>query len=42
MHRRNFKFFHSIEARANPRRCSACHTVNFCQECHAGRGSSKR
>ena len=42
MHRRNFRYFHSIEARANPRRCESCHTVNFCQECHAGRGTSKR
>ena len=38
IHRRNFKFFHSIEARANPHKCDACHTVNFCQDCHAGRG----
>ncbi|MBI2501001.1 MAG: hypothetical protein HYW02_05970 [Deltaproteobacteria bacterium] len=42
VHRRNFRLFHSIEARANPRRCDACHSVTFCQECHAGRGSSKR
>ncbi len=42
MHRRNFKLYHSIEARANPRKCDACHTVNFCQECHAGRETSKR
>ena len=42
MHKRNFKFFHSIEARANPRKCDACHTVTYCQECHSGRGSSKR
>lgn len=41
VHRRNFKFFHSIDARANPRKCDACHTVNYCQQCHAGRGSSK-
>jgi hypothetical protein len=41
-HRRNFKFYHSIEARANPRRCDTCHTPNYCQTCHAGRGSSKR
>ncbi|MBI1909473.1 MAG: hypothetical protein HYS22_04830 [Deltaproteobacteria bacterium] len=42
MHRRNFKFFHSIEARANPHRCDACHLVNFCQDCHSGRGNSNR
>ncbi|MDO8520085.1 MAG: hypothetical protein Q7T11_07990 [Deltaproteobacteria bacterium] len=42
MHRRNFRYFHSIEARANPRKCEACHTVSYCQDCHAGRGSSKR
>lgn len=41
MHRRNFRFTHSIKARANPRRCDACHTVHFCQECHAGKGTSK-
>lgn len=42
LHRRNFRFFHSIEARANPRKCDACHTVQYCQQCHAGRGNSKR
>lgn len=42
MHRRNFRFFHSIEARANPRKCDACHTVTYCQTCHAGMGDSKR
>ena len=42
VHRRNFKFFHSIEARANPRKCDACHTVDFCQTCHAGKGTSLR
>ncbi|MBI2981228.1 MAG: hypothetical protein HYY44_02830 [Deltaproteobacteria bacterium] len=42
MHRRNFRFFHSIEARANPRKCDACHTITYCQECHSGRGGSKR
>lgn len=42
VHKRNWKFYHSIEARANPRKCDACHTVNYCQECHAGRESSKR
>lgn len=41
-HRRNFKFFHSIEARANPHKCDACHTVNTCQECHSGKGTSLR
>lgn len=42
MHDRNFKFFHSIQARANPRQCDACHVVNFCQQCHEGRGNSKK
>lgn len=42
VHRRNFRFFHSIEARANPRKCDACHTVSYCQNCHAGKGTSKR
>lgn len=42
VHKRNFRVFHSIQARANPRRCDACHTVSYCQECHAGRGTSKR
>ena len=42
MHSRNFRFTHSIEARANPRRCDACHTVTYCQDCHAGRGNSGR
>lgn len=42
VHRRNFRFFHSIEARANPRKCDACHTVTYCQQCHAGRGTSLR
>jgi len=37
MHRRNFKYFHSVEARANPRKCDSCHVLNFCQNCHAGR-----
>ncbi|MBI4238422.1 MAG: hypothetical protein HY696_08400 [Deltaproteobacteria bacterium] len=41
-HRRNFRFFHSIEARANPRRCEACHTVTMCQACHAGRETSAK
>ena len=39
VHSRNFKFFHSIEARANPRKCDACHTVDYCQQCHSGRGN---
>ncbi len=42
MHRRNFKFFHSIEARANPRKCTTCHTINYCQTCHEGRGNSSK
>jgi len=42
VHRRNFRFTHSVKARANPRSCDSCHTVNYCQECHSGRGSSKR
>ncbi len=42
MHPRNFRFFHSIEARSNPHRCDACHTVDYCQSCHAGRGTSIR
>ncbi|MBI4365907.1 MAG: hypothetical protein HY543_03720 [Deltaproteobacteria bacterium] len=42
MHSRNFRFYHSIEARANPRRCDACHTVTYCRDCHAGRGDSGR
>lgn len=42
VHRRNFRFFHSITARANPRKCATCHITNFCQDCHATGGSSKR
>ncbi|OGQ48165.1 MAG: hypothetical protein A3H42_06800 [Deltaproteobacteria bacterium RIFCSPLOWO2_02_FULL_46_8] len=42
MHGRNFQFYHSIEARANPRKCDACHRVEYCQQCHAGRGNSKK
>lgn len=42
MHMRNFKFYHSIEARANPKRCNACHTVSYCQDCHAGRANSSK
>ncbi|OGQ65409.1 MAG: hypothetical protein A3F89_08530 [Deltaproteobacteria bacterium RIFCSPLOWO2_12_FULL_50_11] len=41
-HGRNFRFTHSIQARANPRKCDACHTINYCQNCHAGRGTSKQ
>ncbi|MDP2600907.1 MAG: hypothetical protein Q8P84_09295 [Deltaproteobacteria bacterium] len=38
MHRRNFLMYHSVEARANPRKCDECHTVAYCQRCHAGKG----
>lgn len=35
VHRANFRLTHSIEARANPARCLACHTVaNRCTDCH--------
>lgn len=42
MHRRNFRLFHSIDARANPRACDACHAITYCQDCHAGRGNSSK
>lgn len=38
MHRRNFLFYHSVEARANPRKCDECHTTSYCQRCHSGKG----
>lgn len=35
VHDRNFRFIHSIEARANPRQCSNCHEFRgFCEKCH--------
>ena len=42
VHKRNFKLFHAITARANPRKCATCHKVDYCTECHSGEGSSKR
>ena len=42
VHRRNFKFYHSIEARANPRKCDVCHTASYCQTCHAGKDNSSK
>ncbi|MBI4212215.1 MAG: hypothetical protein HY540_06210 [Deltaproteobacteria bacterium] len=42
MHTRNFRFYHSVEARANPRKCDSCHRVSFCQDCHAGKETSGR
>ena len=41
MHSRNFLMYHSIEARANPRKCDECHALNYCQNCHSGKGNSK-
>lgn len=34
VHRRNFKFYHSIQARSNPRKCDACHKPSYCTDCH--------
>lgn len=42
MHPRNFLFHHSIEARANPRKCDTCHTIQYCNACHAGKGDSSK
>ncbi|MDO8526593.1 MAG: cytochrome c3 family protein [Deltaproteobacteria bacterium] len=42
MHQRNFLFYHSIEARANPRKCDECHSINYCEQCHSGKGNSKK
>lgn len=36
MHNLNFKFYHSLEARANAHRCDACHQKAFCTNCHQG------
>ena len=34
VHRRNFKFYHSITARNNPRKCDVCHKPSYCNDCH--------
>ena len=34
VHERNFRFFHSVEARANPMQCGSCHREDFCINCH--------
>jgi hypothetical protein len=37
VHGPNFRLSHSIEARANPRSCTLCHTSpSFCTSCHLG------
>lgn len=42
VHRRNYEFYHSIEARANPHKCASCHSVAYCQKCHEGRANSSK
>jgi hypothetical protein len=38
VHTGNFRMFHSIEARANPRSCVTCHhSWQFCSDCHRGK-----
>jgi len=34
MHKRNYKYFHSIDARLDPKKCDRCHTVSYCTSCH--------
>ncbi|OFZ54478.1 MAG: hypothetical protein A2428_15890 [Bdellovibrionales bacterium RIFOXYC1_FULL_54_43] len=37
VHRPNFRFSHSIQARSNPQSCVFCHkSAGFCMDCHAG------
>lgn len=35
VHSRNYRFFHSIEARTSPARCYACHRETQCRQCHS-------
>jgi hypothetical protein len=35
-HSKNFRYFHSIEARMNPNKCESCHTETYCIRCHVG------
>ncbi|MBL6988612.1 MAG: hypothetical protein ISR65_02495 [Bacteriovoracaceae bacterium] len=38
VHRANFRFSHSIEARLNPQKCTSCHQyARFCMNCHLGK-----
>jgi hypothetical protein len=34
MHSRNYRFFHSVEARMNPTSCNSCHKSSTCRDCH--------
>lgn len=36
VHSKGFRYFHSVQARANPKKCDSCHVVNFCTRCHSG------
>ena len=33
-HGRNYRFYHSIEARMNPALCYSCHRISQCSDCH--------
>lgn len=34
VHDRNFRYYHSLEAKSNPQSCDVCHRKQFCKECH--------
>jgi len=34
VHDRNFRYYHSLQARSNPTSCDVCHRRKFCKECH--------
>lgn len=34
VHKRNYRYFHSIDVRLDPKKCDRCHDISFCTKCH--------